>query len=66
VVKKNGLPQHFNSLGIFSIENPDMELFETFSDHLKGKIMGSPEWASRSNSSAPQYTEEVQDDDIPF
>jgi len=66
VVKKNGLPQHFNSIGIFSIENPDMQLFETFSDHLKAKIMGSPEWASRSNSSAPQYTEEVQDDDIPF
>jgi hypothetical protein len=66
LIKKNGLPQHFNSLGIFSIEKPDMELFETFSDYLKAKIMATPEWASRNRSSPPPQAFDVQDDDIPF
>jgi hypothetical protein len=63
VVKKNGLPSYFNEAAIFSLENPDMELFDTFSDYLKAKIMGAPEWFSRSQS-AP--SNDVQDDDIPF
>jgi hypothetical protein len=66
LIKKNGLPQHFNSLGIFSIEKPDMELFETFSDYLKAKIMASPEWTSRNRSVPPPPAFDVQDDDIPF
>jgi hypothetical protein len=66
VVKKNGLPPYHNAVGIFSLENPDMELFESFSDHLKGKIQGSPEWASRGRSATPVLSNNVQDDDIPF
>lgn len=65
MVKKNGLPPYHNAVGIFSIDNPDMEVFETFSDYLKAKIQSSPEWASRGRS-APALSNDVQDDDIPF
>lgn len=64
IIKKNGLPPYHNEVGLFSLDSPDMELFETFSDHLKGKIQGSPEWASRGRSFA--LSSDVQDDDIPF
>jgi len=66
IIKKNGLPQHFNTTGIFSIETPDMELFETFSDYLKAKIMATPEWMSRNRLVPPPPAFDVQDDDIPF
>ena len=67
VVKKNGMPQHFNEAKIFSIDNPDMALFATFSDYLRAKIEGSPEWRSRNKSVA--YTGggvEDLDEDLPF
>jgi len=66
IVKKNGLPSYYNEPGIFSIDSPDMELFETFSDYLKAKIMASPEWTSRNRSGPPPQAFDVQDDDIPF
>jgi hypothetical protein len=62
VVKKNGLPSYFNEPGIFSIDNPDMDLFEAFSDYLKAKIQSSPEWRSRGSQ-----TKNIElDEDIPF
>ena len=67
VVKKNGMPQYFNEPKIFSIDSPDMELFATFSDYLRAKIEGSPEWRSRQASKPSSYTGGgVEDDDIPF
>jgi hypothetical protein len=67
VVKKSGMPQYFNEPKIFSIDSPDMELFATFSDYLRAKIEGSPEWKSRS---AVAYTgggvSDDFDDSIPF
>jgi hypothetical protein len=72
-VKKAGLPDGHNKLGIFSIEEPDMEIFETFSDGLKTKIQGSPEWQGREgqqyakNESASKTSGfDDLDDDIPF
>jgi hypothetical protein len=72
-VKKAGLPEGHNKLGIFSIEEPDMEMFETFSDGLKQKIQGSPEWQAREgqeyakNESASKSSGfDDLDDDIPF
>lgn len=78
-IKNAGLPEAFNKLAIFSIDEPDMELFGTFSDGLKAKIMSSPEWQSRGGE---QYAREEQksgasrqgggsgfddmEDDIPF
>ena len=43
-LKKNGLPNGHNQTAIFSLDEPDMEMFETFSDNLKAKIKSSPEW----------------------
>ena len=67
VVKKNGLPPHYNEAKIFSIDDPDMELFGTFSDYLKGKIEGSPEWRVRKKPKPVAYASaEELDEDIPF
>jgi hypothetical protein len=33
-----------NAISGFSITNPDMELFETFSDYIKDKIRAAQEW----------------------
>ena len=66
VVKKNGLPSYFNEAKIFSIDNPDMELFATFSDYLRAKIEGSPEWRGRSAVAYTGGGVEELDEDIPF
>jgi hypothetical protein len=66
-MKKNGMPQHFNEAKIFSIENPDMELFATFSDYLRAKIERSPEWQSRMKPVAYTGGGVAEfDDDVPF
>ena len=73
-VKKAGLPEGFNKLGLFSIDEPDMEMFETFSDNLKAKIQGSPEWSGRSGGNSSNQSQakgggsgfDDMDDDIPF
>ena len=79
-IKNAGLPEAVNKVAIFSIDEPDMELFDTFSDGLKAKIMSSPEWQARQGE---QYARGEQqsgasrqansgsgfddmDDDIPF
>lgn len=71
-MKKAGMPQGVNELKIFSIEEPDMELFDTFSENLKTKISSSPEWKEMqvaptqktSLDKAPGF--EGLEDDIPF
>ena len=75
-VKKAGLPVGHNKPVIFSIDSPDMALFESFSDGLKTKIEKSPEWNSRishaprpvaqqhSRPAAPAV--EFEEDDVPF
>ncbi len=72
-VKKAGLPEGHNKPGIFSIDEPDMTMFDTFSDGLKQKIQGSPEWQAREcqqyakNESASKSSGfDDMDDDIPF
>ena len=44
MIKQAGLPQAVNPNEIFNLEEPDMELYAKFSDHLKKKIEASPEW----------------------
>lgn len=71
---KQMLPEGHNKCQIFSIEKPDMELFETFSDNLRAKIMSAPEWKARKNvsyqkeqnASAKGSGFDDMDDDIPF
>jgi single-stranded DNA-binding protein len=68
------MPSGHNELTIFSIDEPDMAMFDSFSDGLKQKIQGSPEWQERngggsSPAPAPAKTGggiEDMDDDIPF
>ena len=71
-VKKAGMPQHHNELKMFSIEEPDMALFDSFSNGLKEKIGKSPEWQARGGTRAPAPATtpssgfDDMDDDIPF
>jgi hypothetical protein len=67
-IKKTGLPQGFNTLAIFSLDEPDMALFETFSRSLKEKIQSAPEWQNRNElaNETPLTNNDSVDDDIPF
>lgn len=51
-IKKAGLPDGFNDLAVFDLDNPDMALFDTFSQKLQAKIQSSPEW---KGSASEQY-----------
>lgn len=69
-MKKAGLPEGVNELKIFDISDPDMELFDSFSENLKNKIQSSPEWQDRHGGGAPEKapSQSIRDleDDIPF
>jgi len=71
-IKKTGMPDGHNELKMFSIDEPDMVLFDSFSNGLREKIQKSPEWQARGNSSAPMPSKastgsiDDLDDDIPF
>jgi len=70
-IKKVGLPEGKNELKIFDINDPDMALFESFSDGLKSKIKLSPEWerlhGSPEEGSPPTAAAfDDMDSDIPF
>jgi len=71
-IKKAGLPDGFNDLAVFDLDNPDMALFDTFSEKLKAKIQNSPEWKAKGSASE-QYQKQQNasslsdlEDDIPF
>jgi hypothetical protein len=74
MIKKGGLPEAVNKNELFNLTDPDMEMFETFSDNLKKKIQSSPEWEKLGNKSktvddiAPKAVAMGfdEDDDIPF
>lgn len=73
---KNSLPQGHNKLAMFLIDEPDMNLFDTFSDSLKEKIKNAPEWQEslhpyqaqtpQTNVAPSQGGFDDMDDDIPF
>jgi hypothetical protein len=64
VIKQAGLPEGVNKAEIFNLAEPDMALFNSFSDNLKKKIEASPEWSKLDGGTVPATTE--QDEDIPF
>lgn len=72
IIKQNGLPQGVNTNEMFNLQQPDMALFETFSDNLKAKITSSPEWQKMQGGSAPAQAAGAPaamddlEDDIPF
>jgi len=67
-IKKMGLPDGVNDTKIFSLREPDMELFKTFSDNMQFKIRSTPEWNQTVNEhkSAPVGGMSDMEDDIPF
>lgn len=73
MIKQAGLPTAINQNEVFSLDEPDMEMFQTFSENLKKKIMGTPEWEKmhgKASAPAPQAAPAApafdEDDDIPF
>jgi hypothetical protein len=70
VIKQAGLPAPVNKNELFNIGDPDMAMFDTFSENLKKKISSSPEWqrrsAPQSNAPAPDASYDDMDDSIPF
>jgi len=70
-MKQKGMPEGVNKLELFNIAEPDLDMFATFSDNLKGKIESTPEWQkkslkSSSNTPMPQAMDDPELDDIPF
>lgn len=60
-------PPGVNEVEIFDLDNPDMRLFDTFSNNLKGIIQGSREWQSKQTvSPANTFASEDLDEDIPL
>jgi hypothetical protein len=65
MIRQQGMPQGINKLEMFTLSNPDMEMFNTFSENLKAKIASSPEWQKLSQAQpTPSYAND--DEEIPF
>ncbi len=68
---KGSMPKGVNAAQMFTLGEPDMEMFETFSDYLKNQIKESPEWkalfaAAPQTKTQPKGAMDDFDDDIPF
>jgi hypothetical protein len=70
MIKDSGLPDGFNKLGCFSMEDekPDMEVFNTVSQYNQNKIKQSREWQALFGNSGgnEKYEPFEEEDDIPF
>lgn len=70
VIKNAGLPAPINPNEMFTLSEPDMVMFQGFSENLKKKIMASPEWEKlqgKAPASTPAAKPSFEDDgDIPF
>jgi hypothetical protein len=66
MMKSAGLPSGVNKTQLFTIADPDMNVFESLSNHIKQKIEGSPEWQSKGSKPAPSTGFDDMEDDIPF
>ena len=63
-IKKAGLPDPHNEAKLFSLEDPDMAMFETFGAKLKEKISNSPEWQQRQGKQGKNKTTDSFDDTL--
>lgn len=72
-------PKPVNGNVIFDIDEPDMDVYNSFSDNMKAKIMSAPEWQKKANGEDAEKAPEKPDvviedlpdepinlDDIPF
>lgn len=72
MIKQNGLPEPVNKNEMFNLSDPDMALFQSFSENLKKKIQSSPEWerlqskpmATREAPGRP--AQDIDPEDVPF
>jgi hypothetical protein len=68
VVKQHGLPTAINKNEIFNLAEPDMEMFNSFSENLKKKIMASPEWEKLQSKpktvNTASMASSIDDDDL--
>lgn len=58
---KNSKPAPVHANRIFNLDNPDMEMFDTFYEYLQETIKKSPEWKAAQNvnmDSEPAFAEE--------
>jgi hypothetical protein len=51
---KGEKPEGVNDLVAFDISQPDMKVFETFSDKMKAKITSAPEWGKQAEAEAEE------------
>ena len=67
MMKSAGLPNGVNKTQLFTIADPDMDVFDSLSNHIKQKIEGSPEWKSKGQpkTSAQSWFDDMEDE-IPF
>jgi hypothetical protein len=70
---KNSKPQPVHKPVVFSLDEPDMEVFATFHEKLQEAIKRSPEWHARMGSPKRELAAagsgggfDDMDDDIPF
>lgn len=75
IIKQAGFPAPVNASQMFSLQQPDMAIFDSLPEKIKSSIMASPEWGRLSNKpsapaqsaqSAPAAPAMDEDDDIPF
>lgn len=78
VIRKAGLPDGVNKLELFNLSEPNMEMFNGFSEHLKKKIESSPEWEKLNKTYTKEAAQAIstlagqpepsadEEDDIPF
>lgn len=67
MIKQAGLPAPVNKAELFVIADPDMEVFNGFSEYLKNKIQGSPEWQKRTVPPQEKADyDDSPDDAVPF
>lgn len=75
MIKQNGLPEAVNPNEMFNLNEPDWDMFDKFSEHLKKKIIASPEFdkakggtpAQAAPTPAPKNPLDDDDlSDVPF
>ncbi len=59
---KGDKPEQVNPDLVFDIDEPDMQIFETLSDNIKGTIMQAPEW--NPNKQKPEPSEVAKKKDV--
>lgn len=63
---KNSKPAGVHALSQFDLDNPDMELFNSFHEKLQEQIRSAPEWDRAANRQLETADAGCSDDDIPF